>query len=292
MKQRIALPLLLCAILAGCGSLTRHGPLDPALTAFIPSDAVALMSIHMDQIRTTPIYLKLAAQNKLTRFDGFSTEMGFDLAKDVHEFLLASDGRNMLAIMHGDFKAKRPAGLESASYDGYTLYIKDPREAIAFLDDRTALGGAAAGVRAAIDRWKAGARSAPPDLMARAQAVSADAQIWAVASGWKGAGPGTLREMGNAANLDRMLRSVAGANLTIDLRQGAHAAATGDCRTEADAQTLSESLRGLAGIARLGVPKNRPELLRAFDGIQVKQQGQLVKVNIDIPADVADRLWK
>jgi hypothetical protein len=291
MKQRIALPLLLCAILAGCG-VTQHGPLDPALTAFIPSDAVVLAGVHMDQIRTTPIYLKLSAEKKLPRVVGFSSEVGFDPAKDVNEVLLASDGQNVLAIMHGDFKAKRPVGLESTPYNGYTLYIKDPREAIAFLDGRTALGGAPGAVRAAIDRSKAGTRGAPPELVARAQVVSAGAQIWAVASGWKGAGPATLREMGNAANLDRMLRSVEGANLTIDLRAGAHVAATGDCRTEAEAQSLSESLRGLAGIARLGVPKNRPDLLRAFDGIQVRQQGQQVKVNIDIPEDLADKLLK
>ncbi len=78
--------------------------------------------------------------------------MGFDPAKDVKELLLASDGQDVLAIMHGEFKAKRPGGFESTPYKGYTLYTKDPREAIAFLDDRTALGGSAADVRAAIDR--------------------------------------------------------------------------------------------------------------------------------------------
>ncbi len=131
MKQRIALPLLLCAILAGCG-VTQHGPLDPALTAasFPHPMRWFLAGVHMDQIRTTPIYLKLSAEKKLPRVVGFSSEVGFDPAKDVNEVLLASDGQNVLAIMHGDFKAKRPVGLESTPYNGYTLYIKDPREAM------------------------------------------------------------------------------------------------------------------------------------------------------------------
>lgn len=286
----MAFLLLVCGALAGCGGLTRHGPLDPALSAFIPSDAVTLVGVRMDQIRATPLYRKLAARNRAPRFDEFLSDPNFELVSDVHELLVASDGHNLLAAAHGDFKSKRPSGLPATPYNGVQLFVKDERGAVAFLDDHTALGGSPAAVRAAIDRWRAGVHRAPPDLLARVDALPPDTEIWAVAAGWQGAGSATLREMGNAANLDRVLRLVEGANLTIDLRAGAHAAATGDCRTEADARTLSESLRGLAGLARLGVPKSRPDLQRVFDGIQVTQDGHVVKVNVDIPEDLADKL--
>jgi hypothetical protein len=39
-----------------------------------------------------------------------------------------------------------------------------------------------------------------------------------------------------------------------------------------------------------GVPGNQPDLLRALDGIQVKQEGRVVQVNVDIAEDLAEKL--
>ena len=124
---------------------------------------------------------------------------------------------------------------------------------MAFIGKSISLGGPTASVRAAIEQLKSGGHGAPRDLLARAQALPGDAQIWAVVAGWRGATPDQLRAMGNLANLDRVLRSVEGASLTVDLRSGAHAAFIGDARTEAEAQNLADSLRGLAALARMGV---------------------------------------
>src|ERR1035438_6683019 len=192
--------MLLCAILAGCGgSLTRNGPIDPALAVFIPPDTVALAGVRMDRLRATPIYRKLAERNRLPRFDQFRTESGFDPSRDLHEILLAGDGKNVLAIAHGAFPPKPPGNLKASEYKGYTLYAKDRWEAIALIDKTIALGGQTPSVRAAIDQYRRGGRGAPRDLMARPQALPADAQIWAVVAGWRGATPDQLREMGNLA---------------------------------------------------------------------------------------------
>jgi len=277
--------------LAGCGGgLTRHGPIDPALAVFIPPDTVAIAGVRMDQLRATPLYRKLAERNRLPRFDQFRAESGFDPSRDIHEMLLASDGKNVLAIAQGAFAAKPADGLSATEYKGCTLYSKNGSEVIAFPDKRTALGGPAVAVRAAIDRYKSGGRGTPRDLMARAAALPADVQIWAIAAGWRGATPDQLREMGNLANLDRVLRLVEGASLTIVLRMGVHAAFTGDSRTEADAKTLADSLRGLASLARMGVPRQRTDLLQALDGIQVKQDGRVVQVKVDMAEDLAEKL--
>jgi hypothetical protein len=258
-------------LLAGCGSsLTRHGPIDPALAVFIPPDTIALAGVHLDQIRGTPIYRKLAAENRLPRFDQF------DLGRDINDLLLTSDGKNALVIAHGDFAAKPGAPA-------------DPTGAFTFVGKNIALAGPAAAVHAAIDRSKSGVHAAPRELMTRAEALPADAQIWAVVVGWKGATPGQLREMGNLANLDRVLRLVESASLTVDLRSGVHAAFTGASRTDADAKTLADSLRGLASLARMGAQR-KPDLVRAFDGIQVKQDGRVVQVNVDIAEDLAEKL--
>jgi hypothetical protein len=96
--------------------------------------------------------------------------------------------------------------------------------------------------------------------------------------------------MGNLGNLDRVLRLVRSASLTVDLRAGAHAIFTGDSRTEADAKTLADSLRGLAALARLGAARKQPDLARALDLIQVKQDGLVVQVDANIPEDLAEKL--
>jgi len=267
--------MLLCLLLAGCGSLTRHGPIDPALAAFIPPNTVALAGVHLDRLRATPLYRELGAHNRLPRYDEFRNE-------DVQEMLLASDGKNVVAIARGAFPDGQPGSLKTSGTG-----------AIAFIDKNIALGGQAAAVRAAIEQSKSGGR-APGELMARAQSLPADTQIWAVVAGWRGATPDQFRDMGNLGNLDRVLRSVGGASLTVDLRTGVHAAFTGDCRTEADAKNLADSLRGLAALARMGAPRgapgNQPDLLRALDGIQVKQDGRIVQVNVDIAEDLAEKL--
>jgi hypothetical protein len=266
LPQLAALPL--CLILAACGGgQAKYGPVEPAMAAFISPDAVAVAGVRLDSIRETPLYRKLAGENRLPRFAS-----NLDPKRDLHEILLASDGKNVLAIARGVIPAKPAGDLNAAEYKGFTLY------------------GSSSSVQAAIDRSKSGGAGAPRDLMERARVLPADAQIWAVVSGWRGLAPDQLREMGNLSNLDRVLRLVEGANLTVDLRTGVHAAFTSDSRTDADAKTLADSLRGLAGLARMAATRNQPDLQRAFDGLQVKQDGRRVNVNVDLAEDLAEKL--
>jgi len=275
---RIAYLPLASLILAGCG----RGPIDPSLAVFISPDTQALVGVRMDQLRATPAWRKLAASNLLPRLDPVRLE-------DIREILLAGDGKQMLAIATGAFETK-PAGLDSTPYRGHALFATSGDTVIAFLDRRTALAGGASAVRVAIDQYESGERRAPPALMARAQSVPGNVQIWAVVAGWQGLAPDRLREMGNAGNVDRVLRSVSGAYLTIDLRAGLHATAIGDCRNEADAKTLSGELSGLAGLARLAIPRNRPDLQRAYDGIRVTQDGRTIRLTVDLTEDQVDGL--
>jgi hypothetical protein len=246
---------ILAACLALAGCRATHSGIDPAMEAFIPPDTLALAGVRMDQLRATPLYRRLAERNRLPRID------------DVSELLLAHDGKNSLVIARGAFRGK-------AHPDGFFTFVSDT---IALAGHAPSHGGV------------------PPALLARIQTLPRDRQIWAVSSGWSGFPPEVANEMGNAANLNRVLRSVSGASLTASFESGVHAAATGDCRTGQEAASLAENLRGLVALGRLSVPKSQADLLRVYDGIQVRQDGRAVKLTIDIPADLAERfvdLWR
>ena len=271
-RRKVALSnmVVLCLALAGC-----RARVDSAWNAFVPPDSIVLAGIHLDQLRATSVYRKLSAQHRLPRFEAFESGTGIDPERDVHELIVAYDGQNLLWIARGAFQVKEQGSQQN---NGVTVVDKD-----------TALAGPAALVRAAIDRSRSGHEGAPGSLTVQLAALPGDPQIWAITSGWTGLRPDTLSQMGNAANLDRVLRAAQSTTLTADLRAGVHAAVAAECRTEPDAQNLSAQLHGLVGLLR-SVPKNRPDLLRAFDGVQVTQQARSVKVHVDIAEDVVERL--
>jgi hypothetical protein len=284
--MRTTIAAIACLALGGCRMVSPpQGPVDPGLAEFLPPATVALVGVQMDRLRQAPLYQKLAQQGSLPMLDGFRTDTGIDPDRDVRQLLLASDGRRTLAMARGTFQTKPPDGWRASAYRGYTLWSKDSGVTIAFPDRTTVLGGPGALVRAAIDNRKKGA---PPDVMARVATISPDVESWAVVAAWSKVPPGTLT--GNAANLDRVLRSVEGATLTVSFRTGVTAAATGDCRTPQEALELSENLRGLAGLLRLGVPRDRPEVARRFDGMRITQEDRRVKWSLEIPPDLADSL--
>jgi hypothetical protein len=184
----------------------------------------------------------------------------------VHELLLANDGKDTLLIARG-------------ALDG----------AVAHIAPDLSLAGSGAMARAAVARHQSG-QGSESALVARAEALPADAQIWAVSAGWAGLPPAVLQQWGNAANLNRILQSAPNAELTVDLRDGLHARASGECRAAKDAGALADSLRGLLSLARMSVSPKRPDLQRAFDAIQLRQDGRSVNVTIDLPEDLAERL--
>jgi hypothetical protein len=263
MSRRTTLHACLLLILAGCGALTRRGPVDGRLAAFIPPDTVALAGVRLDQIRTTDLYRRLRAKHELPHLGDFRAE-------DIQELLIASDGKNVLAIAQGSFPA-----------NSNTVTLAGPH---------TALAGSRAMVGEALGQSHSGGRGGPRDLMALAEALPDNSQIWAVVSGWPGIPADTLRELGNAGNVDRLLRSVAALSLTANLRSGLHAVITGDCRTDPEAASLADSVRGLAGLARLAIARKQPDFARTFDGMEVRQEGHLVTVTIVIPQDLAEKL--
>jgi hypothetical protein len=263
---------------------------DPVLAALVPAEAFLLSGIRMSQLRTTPLYTKMLSQNLSSTLDDFAKNTNFDIRKDVNDILIASTSTSSgkVVLARGNFKIQAPAGFKKSFYKGAVVYSKG-EAAYAILDATTAVAGTEPEVRSVIDR-KQSRQPGPTALLDRARALPGAGQIWLVSNGW-GTLPETLsRQNGNISNLGRFMQSIDHASAIADLRSGLVGNITGECKSEQDAKSLGDAARGMVGLGRLNVPENRPEMLRLFDGIKVEQKQRSIQVNVNISADLIDRM--
>jgi hypothetical protein len=283
----LAVPLMI----AGCGSAqTGGGRVDPVLAALVPAETVLLSGIRMSELRTTPLYVKMLSQDFNGTLDDFAKNTNFDIRKDVNDILIASTptGSGKVVLARGNFKVQAPAGFKKTPYKGAMIYSKDDA-AYAILDPTTAVAGTVVEMRQVIDQKQSGQRGAAA-LVDRARGLSGSGQIWLVSNGWGTLPQDLSKQDGNIANLGRFMQSIQQATAIADLRSGLVGNITGECKTEQDAKSLGDAARGMVGLGRLNVPENRPELLRLFDGIKVDQKQRTIQVNVNISADLIDRM--
>src|SRR5262249_3945169 len=145
------------------------------------------------------------------------------------------------------------------TYKGQTLYLHGDG-AYALIDSSFAVAGTQTAVRTAIDQFRSGASSpVVASLLARAQALSPQAQIWAVSDS-----PEAFAGLasGNAAgNFTKVFGQIDRLSFTADLSKGLNAVAMGECRTEQDAKSLADALRGIVGLGKLSVPQGQTDLM-------------------------------
>ncbi len=286
-RRLTGLLLLVNLAALGCGS-ADSGPVrvDPALAALAPPDAVFLGGVRMEALRATPLYKKWVENKPQPFLDDFARETGLDPRRDVTELLLASDGKQTLTMARGKFAPLRfeRNGARRMPYKSYTL-IGNEDTAVVLMNSTTAVAGAAPAIRALIDRR--GRATAP--LLARVKEIPPGSQIWFVSAGTAGLAD-QLPGSGLLANLPRILTMLETLTLSADLRSGATLTAGGVCRTEQDARSLADAIRGLLGLARLGTPNRQPELLRLYEIIQVTNEQRAVRLQAQIPEELLGAL--
>jgi len=281
MRKPLSFILLASLTTLGCRSA------DTSLGKFVPGDSIALAGVRMDQVRTSPIYQKLRAQKRFSELDDLKARTGFDPTRDVNELLVASNGKNAVTIARGRFAPSDPAA-KKAPYKGYTLYLHGDG-AYAIIDPSTAVAGTQPAVRAAIDQYKSESSSpAVTALLTRARELSPQAQMWAVSDSPEAfAGLASGNAAGNFGKVFGQIERVA---LTVDLNNGFNAVASGQCRTEQDAKSLGDALRGLVGLGKMSVPQGQTDLLRLYDSVQVDQTQNSIKLTARIAPDLIDKL--
>jgi len=288
-RYLIALPLMLA--LASCKQEGGKGVVLPAkMEQYIPGDTVVLIGARIDEIQTSQIFQKLAAEQQIPELNDFTKRTGLDPRKDLNELVLASNGKDAVMIARGrmENRAQLEAMLEKegakrTAFEKHTLIGTDDA-AVVFIDNTIAVAGRPAMLKSVLtgkvdDNNKRA-------ILERVAALPQDRPVWAVAIG--GFSPMPLPETGNLANLGRIFQSLRTVSMTIDLKDGLSLAANGLCGNEKDAKQLHDMLRGLIGFGRLSTPTDKPELLRFFDGIKVDHADSTVKLNADVPMDMVE----
>jgi hypothetical protein len=285
-----ALPAVLLA--SACQRPQAGVRIDPALATIIPADTVMAAGVKVEGVRQTPLYAKYIEKAGLLRVDDFAQKTGFDPRKDLYELLATSNGKDIIVMARGKFsplglEPKASEGIPRTNYKGLTL-IGDEKSAVAFINPSVAVAAPMPVLRNFLDHRTE--TSGPPQALAdQLTQIRPDSQIWAAAIGGENFSR-LIPEAGNMANLNRILADVQSATVSLDLRFGFDFVGQAIYANEKSAQSTTEALRALLGFARLNTPNSEPDLLKAYDGIQVNQLKNTMKVSANLSNDMVEKL--
>lgn len=286
-------------LLAGCrSSADRQIYVDPALATLVPSDTTVLVGLRLDKLKLTPIYQRhLGASLQLQQIDEFARKTGVDPRKDIWEILYCSNGKSAgVTMIRGRFSNEaeptlKGEGMEHFGYKGFNLY-GSPANAILFINSSTAMAGETPSLKRIIDE-RDRSHGIPTALLTLLQGAPPNSQFWAAFTG--GIGP-IFPENSELGNANQLLARMRDGFFAADLNSGVEAAAQVDCKSQDDARQIHDALRGIIGMGRLNTPNKEPELLRMYDSINVVQDNAAVRVKIQAPDELVERMievfWK
>jgi hypothetical protein len=293
------LPCLLLAV-----SVAHGAPrIDNVLIRMVPPGPTSLVGAHMDQLTASELYQKLIAQQKLPQLDQFARDTGFDPRHDVREILLVNGPQGSVLLARGNFnlKADPISGMKVIRHGQYSIRTL-PASAttttggtttsgFCVLDSSLAAAGEVPAVEAALDEWaQHGAHKGADALLASVTAVSDQAALWGVSTGFASFLASNLPGAGNGLDFSAIFRGIESSWFSASVGTGLQAAIHCTTATEKDAMNLRDAAKGLIGFGRLSVPQNKPDLLRFWDGLTVDQSGRAFALNADIPGDLIDQM--
>lgn len=282
--MRLILPLL-CAFTAAA-----QPHLDNVLVRMVPPGATSLAGAHMDRIKATAFYQKLAEQQKLPQVDAFAKQTGFDPRRDVRELLFVNTATGGVLLARGTFPLH--PGVKDAKPLRHGVYTIQMTGGAGFciLDATLAAAGDLKSMEAALDEWTNGAHTAAQPLLAIAHEIDPNSQFWAVSSGFAGFLANNMPLARGGIDFSKIFRGLEDTWLQADFSNGVQAIVHGTAATEQDAINLRDTAKGLVGLGRLSVPQDRPEMLKMWDGITVEQTGRNVTIHVDVGQDLVDQL--
>jgi len=265
----------------------------------VPADTLFIMGADVDAIRNTSVYQKHIGIVDLPRLNEFTRQTGIDPRKDLSEVLSTSNGKAGVFMARGKFNTKalearlEKQGAARSGYKGYNLF-GDDKNAVMFIDSKTALAGSTGSLKSIVDDRKQPRHGLPPALAGRVRSIRAGSQIWAAFIGGVQGLKVTAPEGSNLASAIGLLKGIDDAALGMDLRSGFELNGDATCKGDHDAGQLRLALKAVVGFGRLSTPDNQPDLLKVYDAIHVDQAQTKVIVTAHVPPELVDKfvdLW-
>jgi hypothetical protein len=291
-----AAAILICVSAACIHRQTTGIFIDPAFKPLIPPDTKYMAGVRLDKIRETPVYKRLDGRFDLDRrLDLFSERTGLDPRKDLWYVLAASNGTDTLVLARGRFTTGEmepklgSLGKTRTRYKDYTL-IGTPDTSVVFINAGIAAAGTQTVLRRLIDHrseWM----DVPRALAERLKTMPVEDQIWAVSDGGLPAGPlaGT-DTTGMKSMASNLLNDVKAGVAGVHVDQGIEFKANVECVSENGSRRVRDLVKGGVGLARLNTHDDQRELLKVFDTVNVKQNGDAVSIEAQVAPDLVDPL--
>lgn len=292
----MAAALLICLSAACIHRQTTGIFIDPAFKPLVPPDTKYMAGVRLDKVRDTPVYKRLNGRFDLDRrLDLFSERTGLDPRKDLWYVLAASNGTDTLVLARGRFTTGEmepklgSLGSTRTRYKDYTL-IGTADTSVVFINAGIAAAGTQAVLRRLIDHrseWQ----DVPQALAERLKAMPVEDQIWAVSDGGLPAGPlaGT-DTTGMKSMASNLLNDVKAGVAGVHVDQGIDFKANVECVSEQGSRRVRDLIKGGLGLARLNTRDDQRELLKVFDTVDVKQNGDSVDIEARVAPDLVDPL--
>ena len=252
---RSAALVALAAAAISCRSINAPAGVGRDMATSISADTLLVAGLNLDDLRASPLYPKLPPAAPALA----------EPLRDTGYLLLASNGKDIVAIAHGRFREAPPGAALAAP--------------------GLAVSGSPDSVRAAIAQHKTG-RSGAPDLLARAASLAEGKQIWMVVRGGV-----PLPVAGNAANLNRLLRNTEYAAIAARIGSGIEIEATAVGRTAEAGREFEENLRAILSLTAAANAR-QPDLVALIHSIQIRREDRTVRAVLSGGPDAADQLLR
>lgn len=284
------------------GSANVFAAKDAALLALVPPDSQVVAAVDADRARNSQFGEMLVDRiaESDSNFKAFLSKTGFDMRRDVHNFVFAGTGNPDSAgeiLARGNFSPShieataKSRGLVVETYRGSDLILNSNHTA------KSAMGFPAPGIAViadvatveAIIRRKNVPSALDPELQKLIERVAGNNDAWfASLSAGALAAPQISRQNHTAAAAIRTIQHASGG-----LRFANPIPATVDAVTgsSSEAEALSVVIRGMAALARIGHPSD-PYLGTLADAknLNIAANGNAVHLSFALAENDAEQL--
>jgi hypothetical protein len=268
---------------------------DAVLQKYVPADTTMLAGVEVEKVEQSPLYQRLQGQLNPEHVNEIVQQFGFDPRKDVAAVLIASNGRETVALARGRFPVQQLQAkfeqdhMRRNKYKGHEFF-EDGKHALIFLRKDVMAAADIATIKRLVDQTVDGQGGISAALQERLAHLRKDATVWVVSDHGLPLMGVPLRQDVESA-LSNIRGYVTGVTAGTAFDDGVHFQGDVDCISPEGAQRVHDALRGGIGLARLATNDNAMDMLRLYDSINVDKSDKQVKVSADVAGSLIDKVW-